>query len=304
MKCFRVDLLVFRIDTSRGGGVGMTINTIGVLGSGVMGGGIAQTAAMAGFTVVLIDVEQRFADNAVKQIESYLDKRVANEKMSIAEKERVLARITAKSDVAGFAEADFVVESVVEDITVKKKVFAEMDQVCRPEVVIATNTSSMSITDIASATNRQERVAGMHFFIPPTIMEIVEIARGYYTSDATVLAVKSVVERMGKKGVVVEKDTPGFIANRVYTPLLLEAFKVYEEGIASREDIDAAMKLAYKLPIGPFELADYIGLDTLNNALEYFQSELGARWSPPQSLKRLVKAGRLGRKTGKGWYAY
>jgi len=282
----------------------MVVSTIGVLGAGAMGGGIAQAAALNGFAVILCDVEKRFVDNAIMKFEAHLDKMIKNKKMTTAEKAVVIGRVTATTQVEDLNAADFVVESVVEDITVKKNVFTALDKACRPEIILTTNTSSMSITDIASATTRPDRVAGLHFFIPPTIMDVVEITRGYYTSDSTVQQVKNVAEQMGKKCVEVKKDTPGFIANRIYTPLLLEAFKVYEEGIASKEDIDAAMKLAYKLPIGPFELADYIGLDTLNNGLKYFQSELGPQWSPPQSLKRLVKAGRLGRKVGKGWYDY
>jgi len=280
------------------------IKTIGVIGAGAMGGGIAQVAAMSGFEVILYDVEQSFVDKAIHRFSAHLDKQITQKKINAAEKNTVLGRITGTTKVETLETADFVIESVVENLAIKKDVFTKLDSICRSEVIIVTNTSSMSITEIASATARPDRVAGMHFFIPPTIMDVVELTRGYYSSDETVRMIKSVAGTMGKQCVEVKKDTPGFIANRVYTPLLLEAFKVYEEGIASKEDIDAAMKLAYKLPIGPFELADYIGLDTLKSGMEYFESELGPSWRPPLLLKQLVKAGRLGKKTGKGWYDY
>ncbi|MBP2650308.1 MAG: 3-hydroxyacyl-CoA dehydrogenase [Firmicutes bacterium] len=282
----------------------MEIKTIGVIGAGAMGGGIAQVAAMSGFEVILYDVEQSFVDKAIHRFSAHLDKQITQKKINAAEKNTVLGRITGTTKVETLETADFVIESVVENLAIKKDVFTKLDSICRSEVIIVTNTSSMSITEIASATARPDRVAGMHFFIPPTIMDVVELTRGYYSSDETVRMIKSVAGTMGKQCVEVKKDTPGFIANRVYTPLLLEAFKVYEEGIASKEDIDAAMKLAYKLPIGPFELADYIGLDTLKSGMEYFESELGPSWRPPLLLKQLVKAGRLGKKTGKGWYDY
>ncbi|MBP2643033.1 MAG: 3-hydroxybutyryl-CoA dehydrogenase [Firmicutes bacterium] len=282
----------------------MKIKTIGVVGAGTMGGGIAQVAVMKGFSVLLYDVNQELVDMALNKFSVRLDKQVADKKINAAKKAAILESIIPTTELEAFSHADFVIESVVEKLAVKKEVFAKLDRFCRPEVIFVTNTSSMSITEIASATGRPERVAGMHFFIPPTVMDVVEITRGYYSSDETIATVKGIAEQMEKKYVEVKKDTPGFIANRVYTPLLLEAFRVYEEGIASKEDIDAAMKLAYKLPIGPFELADYIGLDTLQSGLEYFQGELGPRWSPTLGLKRLVKAGRLGKKVGKGWYDY
>jgi 3-hydroxybutyryl-CoA dehydrogenase len=172
---------------------------------------------------------------------------------------------------------------------------------CKKEAILVSSTSTFSVTVLAAATQRPAQVAGMHFFIPPT--KLVEITRGHYTSDETVYQAKVVAEKMGRVCVEVKKDSPGFIANRIYTPLFLEAFKAYEEGLASKEDIDLAMKNSY-LPIGPFELADIIGLDVLYSSLEYYQNELGPSWSPPQSLRQLMRAGRLGKKVGKGWYDY
>jgi 3-hydroxybutyryl-CoA dehydrogenase len=279
----------------------MEIKTIGVVGAGKMGNGIALSAAMAGYQVVL---QNRTAANLVKakkgmenQLQKLIQKNVVTQEQSTA----TMARVQMTSTFEKFDALDFVIEVVAESLDLKTAIFAQLDTLCKKEAILLSSTSTFSITALAAATQRPAQVAGMHFFIPPT--KLVEITRGHYTSDETVNQAKAVAKRMDRVCVEVKKDSPGFIANRIYTPLFLEAFKAYEEGLASKEDIDLAMKSSY-LPIGPFELADIIGLDVLKSSLEYYQSELGPSWSPPLSLRQLVRAGRLGKKTGKGWYDY
>ncbi|MGD0915553.1 MAG: 3-hydroxyacyl-CoA dehydrogenase family protein [Thermodesulfobacteriota bacterium] len=279
----------------------MEIKTIGVVGAGKMGNGIALSAAMAGYQVVL---QNRTAANLVKaknsignQLQKLIQKNVVTQEESAA----ITARVHMTSTFEKFDALDFVIEVVAESLDLKTAIFAQLDTMCKKEAILVSGTSTFSITALAAATQRPAQVAGMHFFIPPT--KLVEISRGHYTSDETVDQAKSVAKQMDRVCVEVKKDSPGFIANRIYTPLFLEAFKAYEEGLASKEDIDLAMKSSY-LPIGPFELADIIGLDVLKSGLDYYQSELGPSWSPPRSLKQLIRAGRLGKKVGKGWYDY
>jgi 3-hydroxybutyryl-CoA dehydrogenase len=279
----------------------MEIKTIGVVGAGKMGNGIALSAAMAGYQVVL---QNRTAANLVKaknSMENQLEKLVKKDVVTSKESAAAMDRIQMTSTFEQFDSLDFVIEVVAESLDIKTDMFAHLDTTCKKEAILVSSTSTFSITILAAATQRPAQVAGMHFFIPPT--KLVEITRGHYTSDETVNQAKAVAEKMGRVCVEVKKDSPGFIANRIYTPLFLEAFKAYEEGLASKEDIDSAMKNSY-LPIGPFELADIIGLDVIHSSLEYYQSELGPSWSPPQSLRQLIRAGRLGKKVGKGWYDY
>ncbi len=279
----------------------MEVRTIGIAGAGRMGHSIALFAAMAGYHTAIHDLTGADLTKAINNIDNQLkklvQKNVINEKQSAAVKER----ITLTSSFQKFDSADFVIESVTELLDVKSRVFAQLDNICRKDAIIVSNTSTFSISALASATQRPGQVAGMHFFLPPS--KLVEIIWGRYTSNDTISIAKAVAGRMDRICVEVKKDSPGFIANRIYTPLFLEAFRVYEEGIASREEIDLAMKSSY-LPVGPFELADIIGLDVIKNSLDYYQSKLGPSWNPPQSLKELVSAGRLGKKTGKGWYDY
>jgi 3-hydroxybutyryl-CoA dehydrogenase len=279
----------------------MEIKTIGVVGAGKMGNGIALSAAMAGYQVVL---QNRTAANLVKaknNMEHQLEKLVKKNVVTTEESAAAMDRIQMTSTFEQFDTLDFVIEVVAESLDLKTAMFAQLDGTCKKEAILVSSTSTFSITVLAAATQRPAQVAGMHFFIPPT--KLVEITRGHYTSDETVKQAKAVAEKMGRVCVEVKKDSPGFIANRIYTPLFLEAFKAYEEGLASKEDIDLAMKNSY-LPVGPFELADIIGLDVLYSSLEYYQDELGPSWSPPQSLRQLIRAGRLGKKVGKGWYDY
>lgn len=283
----------------------MSIEKVGVLGAGSMGGGIAHLAAVKGLEVVLCDVEQRFLDGAVKRIAGFLDKSVEKQKMTVEEKEAVLSRITTTTNMEDFASIPLVIEAIFEDLNVKRTAFEKLDKICGPETVLASNTSSMSITTLANATSRPDRVVGMHFFNPPLVMKLVEVIRGYYTSDETVAIVSDASKAMGKTPVEVKKDTPGFIVNRIMMPQFLEAIRIAEEGIASIEDIDTAVKLGLNYPMGPFELMDFTGVEISLHVADYFVNEYrDMKWNAPQLLKSLVRAGRLGKKTNGGWYDY
>ncbi|MEW6425762.1 MAG: 3-hydroxyacyl-CoA dehydrogenase family protein [Bacillota bacterium] len=284
----------------------MEVKRIGVLGAGAMGGGIAQVAAAAGFEVVLSDVEKAIVDRALTRMNDFLAKSVEKGKITVEQKEEILSRITVATGVGdAFAGADLVIEAIIEDLQAKKEAFAKLDAVCKPEAFLATNTSSMSITVIAAATKRPEKVAGMHFFNPPPIMKLVEIIRGYATSDETVQVLFAVARTMGKTTVEVKKDSPGFIVNRILMAQFIEAIRLLEEGVATVEDIDTAVKLGLNYPMGPFELQDFAGVDIGYHVANYFCEEFkDIRWNPPLALKTLIRAGRLGRKTGAGWYTY
>lgn len=283
----------------------MEIKTIGVVGAGAMGSGIANVAAMSGYNVILRDIEDGFVESGIKRIDGFMSKSVERGKMTEEEKADVLRRITTTTSMNDLSEVDLVIEAVIEDMELKKEVFKQLDEITREDVVLATNTSSMSITEIASATNRPELVAGFHFFNPAQIMKLVEIVRGYQTNDDTVEALKVVAEQMNKEHVLVNKDTPGFIVNRVMIPHFIEAIRLLEEGVASAEDIDKAVKFGLNYPMGPFELQDYAGVDIGFNVMEYFRKEFDdARFAPPLMLKTMMKAGRYGKKSGAGFYDY
>jgi 3-hydroxybutyryl-CoA dehydrogenase len=284
----------------------MDIKAIGVLGAGSMGNGIAQVAAQAGYKVVMRDIEDRFVENGLKAIDKFLTKSVEKGKMSGDEKKEILARIKGTTRMEDLSEVDFVIEAVFEDLELKKSVFKQLDELTRPQVVLTTNTSSMSVTEIAMSTRRPEKVAGMHFFNPAPLMKLVEVIRGYDTSTETVSAVMEMAKKLGKEPVEVKKDTPGFIVNRLLMPHFVEAIKMAEEGIASIEDIDKAVKLGLNYPMGPFELMDLTGIDIGLHVIEYLYRELNkeSKWSTPTLLRSMVRAGKLGRKTGGGWYKY
>lgn len=282
----------------------MDIKKIGVVGAGVMGAGIAQVSAQIGCGVVMRDVEVKFVDGAMKRIESFLSKSVEKGKIDTAEKEAIIGRIKGTTDMADLKDVDFVIEAVLEDLDLKRRVFKELDELCRPQVILATNTSSMSITEIATSTTRPDKVCGMHFFNPAPLMRLVELIRGYSTSDETVKTTIELAQKMGKTTVQVKKDSPGFIVNRIMIPHFLEAIKMVEEGIASIEDVDKAVKNGLNYPMGPFELMDLTGIDIAYHVTEYLYKELNkeSKWVAPNLLKTMVRAGNLGRKTGQGWY--
>jgi len=284
----------------------MEIKKIGVVGAGTMGNGIAQIAAQIGCEVVMRDIEQRFVDGGMKNIARFLSRSVEKGKLGASEKDAIMGRIKGATDMSELKDVDFVVEAVIEDLDLKKSVFKELDELCRPEVILSSNTSSMSLTEIAAVTGRPDKVCGMHFFNPVPLMRLVEIIRGYSTSDQTIAITTDLAKRMGKITVEVKKDSPGFIVNRIMIPHMLEAIKIVEEGIASIEDVDIAVKNGLNYPMGPFELMDLTGIDIAYFVSEYFYKELNkeSKWVSPNLLKTMIRAGKLGRKTGGGWYDY
>ena len=284
----------------------MEIKVIGVLGAGTMGNGIAQVAAQAGHNVIMRDIEDRFVDNGLKAIDKFLAKSVEKGKMTEDQKKGILGRIKGTTKMEDLKGADLVIEAVFEDLEIKRTLFKQLDELTRPEVILSTNTSSMSVTEIAMATKRPDKVAGMHFFNPAPIMKLVEVIRGYHTNDATVSTLMELARKMGKEPVEVKKDTPGFLVNRLLIPHFIEATRLLEEGVATKEDIDKAVKLGLNYPMGPFELMDLTGVDIAYHVAEYFYKELNkeSKWSVPGLMKSLIRAGRLGRKTGGGWYNY
>jgi len=284
----------------------MDIKKIGVLGAGVMGNGIAQVAAQAGYNVVMRDIEDRFVEGGIKNIDKFLSKSVEKGKMKAEDKAAIMGRIKGTTKMEDLKDVDFVVEVVLEVMDIKKKVFAELDEVTRKDVILASNTSSMSLTEIAAATKRPDKVVGMHFFNPVPLMKLVEVIRGYHTSDETVAVTTELTKKFGKEPIEVKIDIPGFVVNRLMIPHLVEAIILYQEGVASKEDIDKAAKLGLNYPMGPFELMDLTGIDIMYHVTEYFYKELNRelKWVSPRVLKDMMKAGRYGRKVGAGWYDY
>ncbi|MEW9669899.1 3-hydroxyacyl-CoA dehydrogenase family protein [Ammoniphilus sp. 3BR4] len=283
----------------------MSMQTVGVVGSGTMGGAIAHLAAMAGFQVILCDVEDKFLQRAVERMEQFMDKSISRGKMTIEQKADVLERVTCTTHLEEMKKAGIVIEAIIENLEAKKKVFAQLDEIMPEDAILATNTSSMSITVIAEATKRQDRVAGMHFFNPPQIMKLVEVVRGYKTSDDTVQKLIHLAREMGKEPIEVKKDTPGFIVNRIMIPQFIEAIRLVEEGVASMEDVDKAVKLGLNYPMGPFELQDFGGVEVGLFVMDYFYDEFkDDRFAAPLLIRQLVRAGRLGKKTGAGFYDY
>jgi 3-hydroxybutyryl-CoA dehydrogenase len=280
------------------------IKRIAVLGAGLMGHGIAQVAAQVGkYEVNLRDVEQRFVDNGMTMIKDSLQRFVKKGQLPEAEMNTALNRIHPTLDLKeAVANADLIIEAVPENIDLKKATFKEVDSYAPAHAIIASNTSSVSITEMASATKRPEKVCGMHFFNPPQLMKLIEIIKGARTSDDTVQVILSVAHKMEKETVLVKKDSPGFIVNRILIPALNEAVALYWEGVAERDDIDKAIKLGLNWPMGPLMLLDYIGLDTTLAIGDVLTKELDPKFHPTTGLKQMVKAQMLGRKTGKGFY--
>jgi len=282
----------------------MEIKTIGVIGAGQMGGGIVQVAAASGFQVIMSDIAQGLLDKGVAFIGKNLDRLVQKERMTEAEKKEVLARIKGTLLLKEMAAADFAVEAATENEQLKLSIFAELDKICRPGVILASNTSSIPITRIASATKRPELVIGMHFMNPVPVMRLVEIIKGLATSEGTFQVTKDLATRMGKTPVEAN-DFPGFISNRVLMPMINEAIFALLEGVGTAEAIDQVIKLGLNHPMGPLELADLIGLDTCLAIMKTLYEGFGdPKYFPCPLLTKYVEAGYLGKKTGKGFYSY
>jgi len=282
----------------------MEINKIGVMGAGLMGRGIAEVAAKAGYDVVISEINQALLDKGMQAIDESLSRAVRTGKMADADKAAILQRIKGTTKTSDFGDRDLMIEAAVENLDLKKKIFAELDSIVPKDSILSTNTSCLSIIAIASATKRHEKVVGMHFFNPVPVMKLLEIVRTIATSDDTLSEMKKVGEKMGKS-IIVAPDVPGFIVNRLLMPHLIEAFKAYEAGLATREDIDKAVQLGLGYPMGPLTLADYIGLDTIvmiSDAM--FEETKDTRVTVPVIVRKMVSAGWYGRKSGKGFYDY
>jgi len=282
----------------------MAFRTIGVVGCGLMGSGIAQVSAGAGLTTWVCEVDQATLDKGLGRMRKFLDDGVTKGKVTAEDRDKVLGNIKGTTKLDQLASCELVIEAAVENLEVKRQVFGTLDAVVAPDAVLASNTSSLSITEIAARTRRPERVLGLHFFNPVPLMKLVEIIRALTTSDAAYARAQEYVSQIGKTPVLCQ-DTPGFVVNRLLVPYLLDAVRVYESGIASKEDIDNGMKLGCGYPMGPLTLLDFVGLDTTyyiaNIMFEEFREP---RFAAPPLLKRMVLAGHLGRKSGRGFYEY
>jgi len=280
------------------------IQTLGVIGGGTMGNGIAHVAARSGFKVILQDLEQPFLDRALSTIMKNMDREVAKGTISADEKSGAFSRIVPTVRIAALAEADFIVEAVIEDFDAKAKVFQAVDEIARPGVILASNTSSISITKIASKTKRPDKIIGMHFMNPVPIMALVEVVRGLATSDESCQTTKQFAVSLGKRPVEVN-DFPGFVSNRVLMPMINEAIYCVMEGVGSAEAVDSVMKLGMNHPMGPLTLADLIGLDVCLDIMEVLHTGMGdSKYRPCPLLRKMVDGGHLGRKSGQGFYTY
>lgn len=282
----------------------MSIQTVGIIGAGTMGNGIAQACAVSGLQVVMVDISEAAVQKGIATVAGSLDRLIKKEKITAADKEAALARIQGSTSYEDLKKAQIVIEAATENHALKVKILQQIDALVAPEVILASNTSSISITQLAAATSRPDRFIGMHFFNPVPMMALVEIIRGLQTSDATHDAVKALAEALGKSPITV-KNSPGFVVNRILVPMINEAFFVLAEGIATPEDIDAGMKLGCNQPIGPLALADMIGLDVCLAVMQVYLEEFGdSKYRACPLLKEMVAAGQLGRKTGRGVYTY
>jgi 3-hydroxybutyryl-CoA dehydrogenase len=282
----------------------MSIQTVGIIGAGTMGHGIAQACAVSGVNVVMVDISEACVAKGVSSVAASLDRLIKKEKITEADKVAALARIKGSTHYEDLQAAQLVIEAATENFELKVKILKQVDALMAPEVIVASNTSSISITKLAAVTQRADRFIGMHFFNPVPMMALVEIIRGLQTSDATHAAVHDLATRLGKSPITV-KNAPGFVVNRILVPMINEALFVLAEGLATPEDIDAGMKLGCNQPIGPLALADMIGLDVCLAVMEVYLNEFGdSKYRPCPLLKEMVAAGHLGRKTGRGVYVY
>ena len=282
----------------------MNIKNITVLGAGIMGRGIAHVSCFGGFQTVLYDISEEMLESASASIQKNYDKAVEKNLLTAVQTKEAFSKLELKQDLQeAVSGADFVIEAVPEKIDLKVKLYSQLDKLCKPETIFASNTSSLSITEMAAATDRPQQFIGMHFFNPVHIMKLVEIVRGLETSEETIAATKGVGGKMGKETVTI-KESPGFITSRINAMIGNEAFYMLQEGIASPEEIDKALKLGLNHPMGPFEMVDLVGLDTRLSILKFLHQTLGEKYRPCPLLEQYVRAGRLGRKTGKGVYDY
>ena len=282
----------------------MDIKTVGVVGCGLMGSGIVEVLAKNNFDVMVREVNEDFLRKGLARIEDSMRKAVARGKLSADAQAQALSHIRGTTALADLANCDYVIEAAIENLELKKQIFGELDRVTRPDVILASNSSSLSIAAIAAMTQRPDKVLGMHFFNPVPVMTLLEIVRSFLTSDETLAVSRALGEALGKK-IIVAKDYPGFIVNALYIPYQLDAIRFYQNGMASREDIDTGMQLGMNHPMGPLTLADFVGLDTiLFVADEMYAETKDPRYAAPPLLRRMVVAGHLGRKSGRGFYDY
>lgn len=282
----------------------MEVKKVGVIGCGLMGRGIVEISAKAGFDVVVSEVNQELLDKGLASIKSSLSKAVEKGKSTEEEMNAALSRIKGTTNMEDHKDRDLVIEAVVENMDLKKKIFAELDKICQPETILATNTSCLSIIEMASVTKRQDKVLGMHFFNPVPVMKLLELVKTISTSDASLDVAKAFGEKTGKT-TIVAPDIPGFIVNRILFPFILEAVKLYESGLASKEDIDKGIMLGLNHPMGPLTLLDFVGIETAYFVTEaMFDVMKENRFAAPVLMQQMVKAGQYGRKTGKGFYDY
>ena len=282
----------------------MAIKTVGIIGAGTMGNGIAQACAVSGLKVVMVDISEAAVAKGVATVASSLERLIKKDKISPSDRDAALARIQGSTSYDDLKSAQLVIEAATENYELKRRILKQIDAIVAPDVIIASNTSSISITKLAAATGRADKFIGMHFFNPVPMMALVEIIRGLQTSDATHEAVQDMAKALGKTPITV-KNAPGFVVNRILVPMINEAFFVLAEGLATPEDIDAGMKLGCNQPIGPLALADMVGLDVCLAVMEVYLSEFGdSKYRACPLLKEMVAAGRLGRKTGRGVYQY
>ncbi len=280
----------------------MDTQTIGVVGCGLMGSGIVEVAARSGFDVIVSEANEDFLQSGLARIDKSLARAVKKGKLSEEDAQAIKARITGVVGLDAFKDVDLVIEAVSENIDLKRSIFSKLDEITRPDVILASNTSSISIAALAAATKRPDKVVGMHFFNPVPVMALLELVKGILTSDETLATARSVGERMGKTPVVA-KDSPGFIVNRLLIPFLLDAIRMYESGLATKEDIDTGVKLGLNHPMGPLTLADFVGLDTTLFVADVLYEEYGdPNFKAPPLLRQMVAAGLLGRKSGQGFY--